>query len=1276
MNDNIDPLKAELEKNSGSRSRSRKNTNLLKRIINDNSDDERNMQIKVETTIKQNAIKQNINKDLQSDNNLNNFNISGSDDKDEKSERSNKTINLINSKKNKNKKKKTFLRQGTLSKKLKKKFETLNDEISNEELDETDEKDDELEIFSNIRHSMDKIFTFEVRRYFDLIISILSLISFLLYMFLTYYQEFLKYFDYFDYFVCSIYIVDFVIYVLLSQHKLYHITSLKSFLDIISFLPMILLFFKKETIVSISQTSLVIVINIMRVLRVIRVFGIISAMKSENNIAKQIMVILFTIVMILLIFSGILQIVENEQVIYRINHSYNPFLIEMYKMRTQFHHYTYFCIITISTVGFGDITTITELGKAMVVLLIIITIALIPKQSNELIQLIGAQSEYERINYKSSNDTKHLIITGDINIDSLENFCAELFHPDHGGQYKHMIIINTNYPTIEIQNLMRTKAYENFIFYIEGNPMIELNLSRSDLIRSKFCIIFTEKNSVESNITDYKNILLALLIKKFVYNNSENIGLNGYCNFKLSLQLLKSENKYHYYNSIQSIYKKKMPLDNLIIIEEIKMNLLAKSCLTPGIMAMIGNLVMSSGNTSFPSHSLDNMWLKEYVEGRGHEIYRILLPDNCKSMTFIDIVKEIYMKDQAIAFALEIEYLKTSIIKLNPGNVSIESVINQNNDQKYNLLQIKLYIYIICSDKQIAEEVCSFDNDKSYTKYKNNNYNTDISDERERGNLKFGTRSTNNLNNAMINSYAPHLSLSYNLNNLYDSNSEDSQESDVEDDFTQGKRNFAIDYELDLNEYFISKNIDDFNYSKKDIMQHTIRDHSDINDHILVCGVSSNLFHFILPLRAKYLGKENLKYIVFLGENISENLLNVLSQFPYIIYIQGSPLLPENLYRANIMNASIAVILSNNETNNEEISNQIKDAETIFTYKAIKKCNKNLQIVTDLVSISNMEYLLEKCAITSKIEVDNTDNNTEDFKGFEFCPVFAAGEVYTSCIIDRITCQLYYNPNILTIIEQILSGGATNKNKKSVKMDKDLQISNSNMYLINIPDAFIGETFEKMFFHLLNSNLIIVIGLYRKAISNNFYYVFTNPSKQTILKRTDLIYALGNYNSILDIIIEKNISFAEKDENKNDTDENSEMSEKEIDRRFARKSSVFDRKQSKIYNVNLDKKDSKIKGKDSENLDVNRNDEKINNINKVESVSDNAVNKKNTYQNEVEKMSSKYQEINRIQDKVNEVASIISEVKKGYDNFFNYLDLSIREEIDNEISVYFSKKNK
>ena len=34
------------------------------------------------------------------------------------------------------------------------------------------------------------------------------------------------------------------------------------------------------------------------------------------------------------------------------------------------------------------------------------------------------------------------------------------------------------------------------------------------------------------------------------------------------------------------------------------------------------------------------------------------------------------------------------------------------------------------------------------------------------------------------------------------------------------------------------------------------------------------------------------------------------------------------------------------------------DAESIFIYKAIKKCNKDLQIMTELVFSSNIEFLL------------------------------------------------------------------------------------------------------------------------------------------------------------------------------------------------------------------------------------------------------------------------------------------------------------------------------
>ncbi len=51
------------------------------------------------------------------------------------------------------------------------------------------------------------------------------------------------------------------------------------------------------------------------------------------------------------------------------------------------------------------------------------------------------------------------------------------------------------------------------------------------------------------------------------------------------------------------------------------MNLLAKSCFAPGLIAMISNLIASAGKTDTEKYEME--WLKEYTEGMGHEIYRV-----------------------------------------------------------------------------------------------------------------------------------------------------------------------------------------------------------------------------------------------------------------------------------------------------------------------------------------------------------------------------------------------------------------------------------------------------------------------------------------------------------------------------------------------------------------------------------------------------------------------------------------------------------------------------
>jgi hypothetical protein len=81
------------------------------------------------------------------------------------------------------------------------------------------------------------------------------------------------------------------------------------------------------------------------------------------------------------------------------------------------------------------------------------------------------------------------------------------------------------------------------------------------------------------------------------------------------MQLIKPESKTHYYSSLNMVSN-----DQLIIIEEFKMNLLAKSCFSPGIISLLSNLTQSAGD--FDYGDFDEEWLKEYMQGMGHEIYR------------------------------------------------------------------------------------------------------------------------------------------------------------------------------------------------------------------------------------------------------------------------------------------------------------------------------------------------------------------------------------------------------------------------------------------------------------------------------------------------------------------------------------------------------------------------------------------------------------------------------------------------------------------------------
>ena len=79
-----------------------------------------------------------------------------------------------------------------------------------------------------------------------------------------------------------------------------------------------------------------------------------------------------------------------------------------------FHEAFYFVVITLITVGYGDINPTSPAGKILVITILVLTFIVIPQQSSELLRLMGLQSAFRRKIYKNEEDGNHIFVTGDI----------------------------------------------------------------------------------------------------------------------------------------------------------------------------------------------------------------------------------------------------------------------------------------------------------------------------------------------------------------------------------------------------------------------------------------------------------------------------------------------------------------------------------------------------------------------------------------------------------------------------------------------------------------------------------------------------------------------------------------------------------------------------------------------------------------------------------------------------------------------------------------------
>uniref|UniRef100_A0A669DG31 Potassium sodium-activated channel subfamily T member 1 n=1 Tax=Oreochromis niloticus TaxID=8128 RepID=A0A669DG31_ORENI len=232
----------------------------------------------------------------------------------------------------------------------------------------------------------------------------------------------------------------------------------------------------------------------------------------------------------------------------------------------------YFCIVTFSTVGFGDVTPRIWPSQLLVVIMICVALVVLPLQFEELIYLwMERQKSGGNYSRHRAQTEKHVVLcVSALKIDLLMDFLNEFYaHPRLQDYY--VVILCPTEMDLQVRRVLQIPLWSQRVIYLQGSVLKDQDLLRAKMDDAEACFILSSRNEVDRMAADHQTILRAWAVKDFAPN----------C--PLYVQILKPENKFHVKFA-----------DHVVCEEEFKYAMLALNCVCPATSTLVTLLVHTS----------------------------------------------------------------------------------------------------------------------------------------------------------------------------------------------------------------------------------------------------------------------------------------------------------------------------------------------------------------------------------------------------------------------------------------------------------------------------------------------------------------------------------------------------------------------------------------------------------------------------------------------------------------------------------------------------------
>ncbi|KAF9931955.1 hypothetical protein FBU30_009250 [Linnemannia zychae] len=303
----------------------------------------------------------------------------------------------------------------------------------------------------------------------------------------------------------------------------------------------------------------------------------------------------------------------------------------------------YFVLITMSTIGYGDLTPKNQVGYAIVILLIIAVISVFPFMISGIIDALAQAKAGEGI-FKSGGN-KFMIISGSLHsAQKLANVLNGFWftNKEYSNAAFKIVILGLSEPSKEIQALLHSARYKNRVVYLKGTPLESKDLDRIQARHAEGIFIIADRNSPFSPQEEDRHNTLSTL----AFRNVSDAGIYTY-------NLLPETEIYQ-----------KMAATQVVCADELRQVLLAFNCLQQATATLILNML----HQHRPSEKFTEAWEAEYDDSLGNEFYISYLNPIFDGKPFGFVSWFLYRRFQVILFGVRIRLQSGEYhTALNPG---------------------------------------------------------------------------------------------------------------------------------------------------------------------------------------------------------------------------------------------------------------------------------------------------------------------------------------------------------------------------------------------------------------------------------------------------------------------------------------------------------------------------------------------------------------------------------------------------------------------------------